>query len=292
MMRSPQAMAIAVRRPSGEVVVKEEPWRSIWRRFKFLRWPFLRGGVVFAEALINGLQALTFSANEALAEEKDGGPLSPWAMAGTIGLALSLGILVFVVAPHVLTIFLGRIFDSGFGVRSFWFHAIDGLIKVIFFVAYIGGISLIKDVRRVFMYHGAEHMGIHAYEHGEDLTVANARRHPTLHPRCGTAFLLLVLVISIGFFAAAFPLLPKPAESAWLSNAFYILVKIALMPAIAGVAYEITRLAGRHPDNPWVRPVIWPGLMLQKLTTRPPTDDQIEIALTAIRCALKIEEAA
>ena len=156
-------------------------------------------------------------------------------------------------------------------------------------VGYIAAISLMKDVRRVFMYHGAEHMSIHAYEHDDPLTVECARVYPTLHPRCGTAFLLLVLIISIGLFAAIFPLLPKPNWPSWLANLFFIGIKMPLMAPIAGAAYEVTRYAGKHSDEAWLKPIIWPGLMLQKLTTRKPTDDQLEVALTALKRALARE---
>jgi uncharacterized protein YqhQ len=289
MMRSPKAMAIVCRRPSGEIIVKDEVWRSISGRLKFLRWPFFRGTVVFVEAMVNGIQALTFSANQALEEEEEGGPLSPWAMAGTIILALGLAIGLFVVAPHVLSLFLGRVFDPEMGVRSISFHVIDGIIKVAFFVGYIVAISMLKDIRRLFMYHGAEHMSIHTFEAKEPLTVAFARRHPTLHPRCGTAFLLLVLLISIAFFAIVFPFLPRPEGPSWLVQGAFIGVKMLLLMPIAGTAYEFTRLAGKHPDNPWVKPLIWPGMALQRLTTRQPTDDQLEVALCALESALKIE---
>ena len=282
MMRSPQAMAIAVRRPSGEVVVKEEPWRAISQRIKFLRWPFFRGTVVFIEALVNGIQALTYSANQALEEEEEG-PLSNWAMAGTIAAAMALAVGLFVIAPHMISL------ASGFEVRSLSFHIVDGAIKVCFFIGYILAISSLKDVRRLFMYHGAEHMSIFAYEAGEPLTVEAARRHPTLHPRCGTAFILLVLVISIIFFAIVFPLIPRPEGGKWVVNLIFVGIKLILLLPIAGAAYELVRTAGDNADKWWIKPVIFPGLSLQKLTTRQPTDDQIEIALTALKSALKVE---
>lgn len=288
MMRSPKAMSIVCRRPSGEVVVREEPWKSISGRIPILKKPFLRGTVVFIEAMVNGIQALTFSANQALEEEEEG-PLSPWAMAGTIALALILALGLFVVLPHVLSLFAGQLFGTEIGVKSFSFHVIDGILKILFFVGYIVAISMLKDIRRLFMYHGAEHMSIHAYENGDPLTVEAARRYPTLHPRCGTAFLLLVLLISVGFFAAVFPAIPKPDGPAWLVQAAFIGIKFLLMLPIAGTAYEFTRFAGKNADKPWVKPLIWPGLMLQKLTTNQPTDDQIEVALTALCSALKIE---
>ena len=292
MMRSPGAMAIVCRRPSGDLVVREEAWRSISGRIKFLRRPFFRGTVVFIEAMINGIQALTFSANQALEEEEEGGPLSSWALAGTIILALGLAVGLFVVAPHVLSLLLGRLFDAEIGVRSVSFHIIDGILKVTFFVGYIVAISFLKDIKRLFMYHGAEHMSIHTHEAKEPLTVAFARRHPTLHPRCGTAFLLLVLLISIAFFAVIFPFLPRPEGPGWLVQGAFIGVKMLLLFPIAGTAYEFTRFAGNHADNPWVKPLIWPGMALQRLTTRQPTDDQLEVALSALEATLRIESRA
>lgn len=288
-MRSPRAMSIAVRRPSGEIVVREEPWRSISQRFKFLKWPFLRGTVVLIESMVNGIQALTFSANQAL-EEEEGGPLSWWAMTGTILLAIGLALALFVAAPHLLSLAAGRFFSGDFGVKSFWFHAIDGALKTVFFIGYIAAISSLKDVKRMFMYHGAEHMSIHTYEADEPLTVESARRHVPLHPRCGTAFLLLVLVISIIFFAVVFPFVPKPDWPGWLTQTAFIGLKMLLLIPIAGAAYEVTRLAGKNADNPWIKPIIWPGLALQRMTTRQPTDDMLEIALTALKSALKIEQ--
>jgi uncharacterized protein YqhQ len=187
---------------------------------------------------------------------------------------------------------VGRWFEADFGVRSLSFHVLDGILKVAFFIGYILAISALKDVRRLFMYHGAEHMSIHAYEAQEPLTVESARRHPTLHPRCGTAFILLVLLISIAFFAVVFPFLPKPGGPDWLAQAAFIGVKMLLMLPIAGSAYEVIKLAGKRPESPWLRPFIWPGLALQRLTTREPTDDQIEVALCALQAALQVEEAA
>lgn len=290
MMRSPSAMSIVVRRPSGEVIIRKETWRSIGSRLKFMRWPFFRGTVVFIESMVNGIQALTFSANQAL-EEEEGGPLSPWAMAGTIAAAIGLAMGLFVVLPHILSLAAGRLFDQTFGVQSLAFHVVDGIIKMAFFIGYIVVISMLRDVKRLFMYHGAEHMSIHAYEKGEKLTVEAARRYRTLHPRCGTAFLLLVLAVSIAFFAIVFPFVPKPDWPGWLTQTAFIGLKIALMMPIAGCAYELTRLAGRKADKWWMQPIIWPGMALQRLTTRQPTDDQIEIALTALKSALEIEEA-
>ena len=192
MMRAPNALAIAVRKPNGEVAVKEDVWRSLSNRLKFLKWPLIRGSIVFLEALINGFQALSFSANQALEEEKGEGKeekkLSSWGLGLIMSAAFAIGILFFVVLPHYLTGFLGQFFGRDLGVENLLFHLIDGLIKVSFFIGYIYAISLMKNIQRIFQYHGAEHKCIFAYEAGEELTVTNAQKYSTLHPRCGTAF--------------------------------------------------------------------------------------------------------
>lgn len=290
MMRAPNALAIAVRRPNGEVVVKEDVWRSFSQRFKFLKWPLIRGSVVLIETLINGLQALSFSANQALEEGKKEEKLTPWAIGSVMALAFGVGILFFIVLPHYLTGMLGNVFGRDLGVESFWFHLVDGLIKILFLVSYIYAISLLKDIQRIFQYHGAEHKCIYAYEAGEELTVSNARKYSTLHPRCGTAFLLIVVVVSILLFSILFPFLPRfPGLGKSLTNLIYIGIKLPLLLPIAGLAYEAIKLSGKKPDHPVLRIFIAPGLWLQRLTTRPPTDDQIEIALRALQGALKIE---
>jgi uncharacterized protein YqhQ len=290
MMRAPNALAIAVRKPSGEVVVKEDVWRSLSRRLKFLKWPVIRGSVVLIETLINGFQALSFSANQALEEGKGEEKLSSWTLSLVMAAAFGIGILFFVVLPHYLTGFLGYFIGREFRVESLSFHLVDGLIKVFFLVGYIYLISLLKDIQRIFQYHGAEHKSIYAYEAGEELTVSNAKRHSTLHPRCGTAFLLIVLIVSIVFFAAFFPFLPKfPSLGKGLTNLIYVGIKLPLLFPIAGLAYEVIKLSGKKPNHPVLKMVLAPGLWLQRLTTREPTDDQIEIALRALQGALKIE---
>lgn len=290
MMRAPNALAIAVRKPSGEVVVKEDIWRSLSRRLKFLKWPVIRGSVVLIETLINGFQALSFSANQALEEGKGEEKLSSWTLSLVMAAAFGIGILFFVVLPHYLTGFLGYFIGREFRVESLSFHLVDGLIKVFFLVGYIYLISLLKDIRRIFQYHGAEHKSIYAYEAGEELTVSNAQRHSTLHPRCGTAFLLIVLIVSIVFFSAIFPFLPKfPSLGKGLTNLIYIGVKLPLLFPIAGLAYEVIKLSGKKPNHPALRMALAPGLWLQHLTTREPTEDQIEIALRALQGVLKIE---
>lgn len=294
MMRSPHALAIAVRKPNGQVAVKEDVWRSLSNRFGFLKWPLIRGSVVFVETLINGLQALSFSANQAMEEEKQkgkgDGKLTSWALSLVMAAAFGIGILFFVVLPHYLTGFLGQFFGRDLGVESLWFHLIDGVIKVVFFISYIYAISFMKDIQRIFEYHGAEHKSIYAYEAGEELTVSNAQKYSTLHPRCGTAFLLIVFLISIVLFSFVFPFLPTfPSLGKGLTNLIYVGIKLPLLFPIAGLAYEVIKLSGRKPDHPILKVVIAPGLWLQRLTTRPPNDAQVEIALRALQGALRLE---
>jgi uncharacterized protein YqhQ len=292
MMRAPNALAIAVRRPNGEVAVKEDVWRSLSHRLKFLKWPLIRGSIVFLEALINGLQALSYSANQALEDEKGkkADKLSSLALTLVMALAFGIGILFFVVLPHYLTGFLGQLWGRDLNVDSITFHLIDGMIKVFFFVSYIYFISFMKEIRRIFQYHGAEHKCIFAYEAGDELTIQTCQKYSTLHPRCGTAFLLLVFLISIFLFSITFPFLPKfPNLGKMLENLVYVGIKIPLLFPIAGIAYEVIKISGKRPDHPLLRWIIAPGLWLQRLTTRPPTDDQVEIALRALQGALRLE---
>jgi len=168
---------------------------------------------------------------------------------------------------------------------------IDGVIKVLIFVIYLMVISLMPDIRRVFMYHGAEHKSLYAYEAGDELTVDNARKYTTKHPRCGTSFILIVLLVSIVVFAAIFPLMPElQGLSKLLKNLVYVLIKIPLLVPIAGISYELIRLAGEKKDNPVLRAMSLPGVWLQHITTREPSDDQIEVALAALNTALLMEE--
>jgi uncharacterized protein YqhQ len=288
MMRAPKTFTVVVRRPGGDLAVRADRWYSPMEKWPLLSKPLLRGCIVMYEALLNGIQALTYSAQEALGEDEE--KLGPWALAGTIALALGGAILLFVVIPHLATLGIGVLAGVELGVRSVWFHVIDGIIKVSIFIAYIVLISLMKDIRRVFQYHGAEHKSIHAYEKGEELTVENARRHPCLHTRCGTAFILLVLMFSIFLFTAIFPMLPRDLlGNRVLTNVFYIGVKILLMFPIAGFSYEIIRLGDKF-ENPVLKALLLPGLWMQKLTTREPEDDQIEVALEALRQTLESEK--
>ena len=300
MMRSPNSLAIAVRRPDGQIVVKEQRWESIWTRYKFFRWPFVRGTVMLVESLVNGIQALTFSADQAMIEETANTgedetpdkkapekPMNRLMLYGTIAFSLAFAFLVFKGIPHLIATLAGTLTNTEIGTNSVIFHIIDGTVKMFMFVAYIWLISLMPDIKRVFQYHGAEHKSIYTYEKGEELTVENARRQTTLHPRCGTSFIILVLLVSIIVFMAVFPFVPTLYEgNRWINALLQIGIKLPLMLPIAGIAYELIRWSGKHPNTPVLKWFIRPGLWMQKITTREPSDDMLEIALVSLRKAL------
>jgi len=309
MMRSPGSLAMAVRLPDGRIVVREQHWMGLSQRYKFLRWPLLRGTVVLLESMTNGVSALTFSANQAamaeaekqarstdgakpVAQPADSGALSALALFGTVAVAVGMALLLFVVVPHALTALLGRLSGDAFDVSSGWFHLIDGLIKFAMFLAYVWGISLLKDIRRVFEYHGAEHKSIFAYEAGLGLEPGQTARFSTLHPRCGTSFLMVVLSVSIVLFSASFVFLPSlPGLHPVLRHAIFILIKLPLLIPVAGISYEVISLAGKRPHSRLLRLAVLPGLWFQHITTREPSPDQIEVALVALRKVLWREAA-
>jgi uncharacterized protein YqhQ len=320
MMRSPHSLAIAVRRPNGEIVVKEDRWISIWDKARWLRKPFLRGAVVLFESMHNGVKALTFSADEAskfLEEpensDKDakqagaaGAPgaaasskpaesegMSQWAIAGTIAFSVAFGFALFAALPHFLTWAAGHLLGNASlaSGKDLGFQVVDGLIKIVVLIGYMALISRMPDIQRVFQYHGAEHKSIYCYEKGLPLTVSNARTFTTLHPRCGTSFLLITVVTSIILFSVIFPLLPEISDKKWLNQLAYVFVKLPLMFPVAGIAYEMTRLSARYPDNLIVKGFTWPGLKMQLITTKEPDDSQLEIALVALQMTLRREKA-
>lgn len=299
MMRTPHAFTVAVRAPDGSIVLKDEQWRSLWEQHAFLRWPFFRGTVVMVEALVNGMQALTFAASVVAPEEEEAQPTDAAPMSNVqLGLTLASSFLMamgmFVVLPHALTYALGWLLGGDLlAPDGLLFHAVDGVFKLLLFVGYIAAISMIEDIRRVFQYHGAEHKSVYAYEAGVPLTVENARRFSTLHPRCGTSFLMFVMLVSIFLFSAVFPLLVPKLEGMpmLLSNLLMIVIKLPLMLPVAGIAYEAIRFSGRFPNHPVLRLISRPGIWMQNLTTREPTDDQLEVALTAMKRALERESA-
>ena len=263
MMRGPGYIATAVREPSGEIVVKKEPFASISDRFPLLKKPLIRGVVSLMESLYHGMKALSFSA-QAAGEEGD--ELSNKEIIMTMAFALVMAIVLFVIIPTYAAKFLHSVTDD-----TRLLNTAEGVLRLLIFLAYIAAISMMKDIRRVFEYHGAEHKTIHAYEAGLPLDVAHIRSFSTLHPRCGTNFMLIVMLVSIVVFAFL----------GWPDLWERILSRIILLPLIAGISYEIIRYAGRTKRQ-WVSYAIAPGLWLQKMTTREPSDDQIEVAIRAL----------
>jgi uncharacterized protein YqhQ len=271
MMRGRTSMAVAVRAPSGKIVVhSEELPRGIYGGW-VAKTPFVRGLTMLWDTLGLGMKALMFSADVAVEEEQAQLPKSvAW---GSVAMALIMGIGIFFVIP----VFLAGLAEQAIG--SWWgAHIVEGLIRLALFVGYVSIIGTFPDVKRVYMYHGAEHMTIHAYEHDDPLEPQEVNKYPTAHPRCGTAFLILVVAISIVLFALV------PATDL-VSR---IVSRIVLIPVLAGIAYEILKLGGSHPDHPLMKLVILPGLLVQKITTRRPDFSQIEVAIasfTAMRDA-------
>jgi len=277
MMRAPRSVAIAVRRPSGEIVVRREEAIPLSERFPVVKLPIVRGAVALFQSLIVGIKALNFSANEAMVEEEGGEKeeLSSWAMGGTMAVAFGFGILLFFILPLYLTKLLIPIIGSS----NIVFNLVDGVIRVAVFLLYIWSISRMKDIQRVFQYHGAEHKSIFAFEAGEELTVENVRKYSCLHPRCGTSFLLIVMLVSILIFS----LIPK----LW---PFYMKAgaRVVLLPLIAGVSYELLKWSAKNDRSRLVRMLIAPGLALQRLTTREPDDSQLEVAIRSMEEALAV----
>ncbi|MEO8381448.1 MAG: DUF1385 domain-containing protein [Acidobacteriota bacterium] len=275
MMRSLTGYSVAVRQPDGGVAIRREKLATVTAKYPFLKIPVLRGSVVLIQSLILGMRALNYSASVSSAGE-DGQPeMSNWAIAGSMAMALLLGVGLFILAPLGLTNLIRHYLLPEMG--NFAYNAIDGVIRAVFFFIYIWSISMMDDIKRVFQYHGAEHKTVYTFEANEDLTVENARTKSTLHPRCGTSFLMFVMAISI----LVFSLIPSSAPFVLKFGA-----RVVLIPLIAGLAYEVIRFSARHLSNPVCRVLIRPGLWLQRITTKEPDDRQLEIALIALKEAL------
>src|SRR5438094_6480585 len=278
MMRGPSNWSVAVRKPDGEIAQVSKPVVSPMTRHWVLRLPVIRGVVALGESLAIGFRALAISANYAAQEEGEDGEVTTELTRGQLifafAIAIGFAVLLFKVGPALLTDWIG--------IEAGWFVIVEGLIRVTVFVLYLALISLLPDLRRVFQYHAAEHKAINAYEAGEELTPERVQRFSQIHVRCGTAFLLWVMVIAIFVFA----FFGRPAWY-WL-----IVTRIALLPLIAGLAYELIRFAGKHSDKRVLMTLLAPGLWLQRLTTREPTLDQIEVSIRALQEVLRLEGAA
>jgi uncharacterized protein YqhQ len=297
MMRSPKGYSVAVRRQDGTVRVMKDALLALGEKSKIFKAPILRGVGVLAQALVLGIRALRFSAEEALngeaqarsnespaqedtktvaqeAPPKDAAHASSWLIAGNLVLALGINILLFVALPLLIT----RALQTQIGFNSsLLFNGIDGLLRVLVFVAFLCSVSWMKDMKRVFEYHGAEHKTVYNFESRETLSVPTAQKFSTLHPRCGTSFLLVVMIVSFLVFSLAH----------FDTFAGRLLSRIVLLPLVAGISYEIIRYSAKHPKS-LLRVVTLPGLLLQKITTKPPDDTQVEIAIRALEEALTV----
>ncbi|MGH2994017.1 MAG: DUF1385 domain-containing protein [Solirubrobacterales bacterium] len=275
MMRGVSTWAVAVRKPEGDVEVTSEPLVSWAKRHRLLRLPVIRGVVALGESLKIGFRALAISANAQLAEEEEQEPIGGFTWGITIALSLVLAIGLFFVIPVGAT---SLIKDELGSALLFWL--VEGVLRTAIFIGYILLISRLPDLRRVFEYHGAEHKTISCFEAGDRLVPERAALYSRLHPRCGTSFLLIVMVLAIFVFA---PIgLP---EWYWL-----LASRILGIPLIAGLSYEVIKWAGRNRHKRWVRAVMWPGLMLQNLTTREPDHEELEVAIRALEAVLAVEK--
>ncbi len=302
MMRSPHAWAIACRKPSGEVVTMSEPLERPSEKHKWMAWPIVRGVMTLGYAMTLGYRALRFSANVAIEDimQEDGterhidatakpaevsktkssekaAAISGWLAAVNIVISLAFFIFMYKYIPLLAATELKKI-DPALGGRII-FNLIDGAIRLILFLFFIWGVSLWKDIRRVYEYHGAEHKTVFAFENGDPLTTGEVQKYSTFHPRCGTSFLMTVMLISIGFYMLI------PYTTFWARFAS----RIVLLPVIAGVSYEIIRFAAKHRGSLFAL-MTAPGLWLQRITTRPPSDDEAQCAIVALEHAMSLEK--
>ncbi len=294
MMRSPHAWAIACRKPSGEVLLHSEPLERLSEKRPWMGWPVMRGVITLGHAMVLGYRALKFSANVALEDlvpekpaeqssensgkkEEKKFEISTWV--ATINIVISLAFFVFMYKylPLLATTELKKVSPMVSG--QIMFNLVDGIIRILLFLLFIWGVSLMRDIRRVYEYHGAEHKTVFAFENGDPLKTSAVQKYSTFHPRCGTSFLMTVMLISIAFYMAI------PVTTFWARFA----VRVALLPVIAGVSYEIIRFAARHRGSLFSL-MTAPGLWLQRITTQPPSDDQAECAIAALDQAMSVEK--
>ncbi len=281
MMRSPHAWGICIRRPDGTLATHSEPLEKLSDKHKWMGWPLVRGIMTLGQAMTLGFRALRYSANVALdelsVEEQKKTEISGW-MIG-VNLVLSLGFFIFMYkfVPLLAATKLKNHYPA-FG-NQVLFNVVDGVIRIALFLLFIWGISLWADIRRVYQYHGAEHKTVFAFEAQDPLTIKNAQTYSTFHPRCGTSFLMTVMLIAMLVYMLI------PATTFWARFGF----RIALLPVIAGVSYELIRFAARHGSSLFAV-LTKPGLWLQRITTQPPADDQVETAITALNEAMELEK--
>jgi uncharacterized protein YqhQ len=282
MMRSPHAWGIAVRKPSGEIVTHSEPLERPSEQHKWMGWPVVRGVMTLGHAMKLGFRALKFSANAALDEipaDEQGKKMEITGWMAGLNMAFSIAFFIFMYKylPLLATTELKRV-NPVFG-QQFVFNLVDGLIRIAMFLLFVWGVSLWKDIRRVYEYHGAEHKTVFAFENGDPLKTDAVQKYSTYHPRCGTSFLMTVMILSMFVYMAI------PVQTFWARFA----IRIALLPLIAGVSYEIIRFAAKHRGSLFAL-MTAPGLWLQRITTQPPDDREVECAIVALDEAMKIEK--
>ena len=287
MMRSHDTYAVAVRRHDGSIFVRQKPFVSFVKRYRLFSLPLLRGAVVLIESLILGIQALSFSGDVVMEDERPKDSLNPtlnsrltsekslWSKLWfgiTVLFSFAIGLFIFFYVPLLLTDLMGA--ETGFA-----FNLVDGILRLVIFLLYLVAISFMKDIRRIFEYHGAEHKSIFAFENKKNLVPAEAKLFTRFHPRCGTSFLLIVMIVSIFVFM----FLGKPND---LGDR---LLRLAFIPLIGGISYEFIRLSDAGSRINFWKPFIAPGLWLQRLTTQEPDESQLEVAIVALKCALKMD---
>lgn len=282
LMRNKDQLAIAVRTEKGKIILKKEKIEGITKKYPFLGWPFLRGIIAFFQMLVIGIKALIYSTNVALGEEDE--VLGFWEIAGLITMSLAFGIGLFVLVPYVVTNVIG--YDER--TAPIAFNLVDGGIKILIFIAYVALIGYFEDIRRVYQYHGAEHKAVNCYEAGKKLTVENVKKFSTIHPRCGTSFIMFVLIIGIFLLSIIAPLtqflVPSFSSLPFLAQkTILFFLRILFLLPIASVSYEILKLAGMFRENKVLQLVNSPGMLIQKITTQEPDNKMIEVAIKALK---------
>ncbi len=278
MMRGKKAYSIVVRKPDGHFVVQKEKINNWYSKIDFFKLPILRGIIALIDNLTLGIKALSFSANQFVKDEEEKESLSTGEILLSFLIAFGVGFLLFFLLPLALTnIIKNYLIDLN---SSLLFNFVDGMLRIIIFIVYIYFISRLEDIQRVFQYHGAEHKAVFNFESGEMLSVENAEKFSRLHPRCGTSFLLLVMMISILVFSFI------PRDITIIQKAFF---RFGLLPIIVGLSYEFIKISGENAEHPLINILIQPGMLLQKLTTREPTKEQLNVAIAAIKEVLTIE---
>ncbi len=278
MMKGPGKLATAVRKPDGEIEIKESEIKQLFKH-KFFKLPIIRGSFVLIDSLVSGVKELMYSA-EFYGEDYEEDALDKFirkvfkdkadtaVIYVSVAVALIFSVVIFILGPTLLTNVLKNVVKN-----TLLLNLIEGLIRVLMFVGYVYAVSKLNDIKRVFMYHGAEHKTIHCYEHGEELTVENVRKYSTLHPRCGTSFMINVMLISILVFSFF----------GWPNPLMRLVVRISMLPVIAGLSYELNRYVGRcESDNIFTKIITYPGFQIQKITTKEPDDSMMEVAIKAM----------